>query len=77
MDKRSTFANPSDEESKASDSPILSKSVVETKKNFGLLHVHVAKANEIHRWQEISLSANLPERRSHCCSCVYKSKYFY
>ena len=47
----------------------------EGKKNFDLLQVHIARPNEIHKWQETRVSTNLPERRSHLCSCIYKGRY--
>ena len=51
------------------------KHIKEGKKNFDLLQVHIARPNEIHKWQETRVSTNLPERRSHLCSCVYKGRY--
>jgi len=76
QDKKSKFDNPnSHEENKEKAFKEPSKTLKEGKKNFDYLQVHVARPNVIQKWQEISVSANLPERRSHCCSCIYKGRY--
>lgn len=39
-----------------------------------LLHISISNPNLIQNWKEVHLEENLPEPRSHCCSCVYKEK---
>ncbi len=46
----------------------------ESKKHYEQLQVHVSRPSEIHRWQEISVSTSLPDRRSHACCCVHKAR---
>ena len=77
QDKKSKFdtANTKDEGKEEVKTTPQKHHPHETKKNFDFLQVHVARPSEIHKWQEIRISANLPERRSHACSCIYKNSY--